>query len=203
MAVTLTYTYWCHHIYHLYHLSDSIFLLISAKKSATSIWWISPEKQFTFSRSFQRFIILQLWENVMIVDLNLDDFNVAEKSLKFFCKNYSFRSLIKPPTFNKNQNNPTSIDLIFANESRNFHSARGIRNRAVQFLSKGLDCYGKRFQTYQKRSLILCHMKFLWMKVIRKTRYTNKWSFPLRIFLVTVTKSAVSCGFGHIYWRNL
>ena len=30
----------------------------------------------------------------------------------------------------------------------------------------------------------------------------KKWSFPLRISLVHVTKSAVSCGFGHIYWRN-
>ena len=29
-----------------------------------------------------------------------------------------------------------------------------------------------------------------------------KWSFPLRIFSVNVTKSAVSCEFGHIYWRN-
>ena len=31
---------------------------------------------------------------------------------------------------------------------------------------------------------------------------TKKWSFPLRISSVNVTKSAVSCGFGHIYWRN-
>ena len=30
----------------------------------------------------------------------------------------------------------------------------------------------------------------------------KKWSFPLRISLVNVTKSAVSGGFGHIYWRN-
>ena len=30
----------------------------------------------------------------------------------------------------------------------------------------------------------------------------KKWSFPLRIFLVNVTKSAVNCKFGHIYWRN-
>ena len=28
------------------------------------------------------------------------------------------------------------------------------------------------------------------------------WSFPLRISSVNVTKSAFSCGFGHIYWRN-
>ena len=30
----------------------------------------------------------------------------------------------------------------------------------------------------------------------------KKWSFPLRISLVNVTKSGVSCGFGHSYWRN-
>ena len=30
----------------------------------------------------------------------------------------------------------------------------------------------------------------------------KKWSFPFRISSVNVTKSAVSCGFGHIYWRN-
>ena len=30
----------------------------------------------------------------------------------------------------------------------------------------------------------------------------KKWSFPLRISSVNVTKSAVSCEFGHIYWRN-
>ena len=30
----------------------------------------------------------------------------------------------------------------------------------------------------------------------------KKWSFPLRISTVNVTKSEVSCGFGHLYWRN-
>ena len=30
----------------------------------------------------------------------------------------------------------------------------------------------------------------------------KKWSFPLRTSLVNVTKFAVSCGFGHIYWIN-
>ena len=30
----------------------------------------------------------------------------------------------------------------------------------------------------------------------------KKRSFPLRISWVNVTKSAVPCGFGHIYWRN-
>ena len=30
----------------------------------------------------------------------------------------------------------------------------------------------------------------------------KKWSFPCRISSVNVTKSAVFCGFGHIYWRK-
>ena len=30
----------------------------------------------------------------------------------------------------------------------------------------------------------------------------KKWSFPLRISSVNVTKSAVSCEFGHIYWGS-
>ena len=30
----------------------------------------------------------------------------------------------------------------------------------------------------------------------------KKWSFPLRIFSLNVTKFALSCGFDHIYWRN-
>ena len=32
---------------------------------------------------------------------------------------------------------------------------------------------------------------------------TKKWSFPLRISTLSVTKSAVYCGFGYIYWRIL
>ena len=30
----------------------------------------------------------------------------------------------------------------------------------------------------------------------------KKWSFPLRISFVNVTKFAWNCGFGHIYWTN-
>ena len=30
----------------------------------------------------------------------------------------------------------------------------------------------------------------------------KKWSFPLRISSVDVTKSARNCRFGRIYWRN-
>ena len=31
----------------------------------------------------------------------------------------------------------------------------------------------------------------------------KKWSFPLRVSSVNVTKSAVSCEFGHVYWKIL
>ena len=31
----------------------------------------------------------------------------------------------------------------------------------------------------------------------------KKWSFPLRISSINVTKYAGNCWFGHIYWRNL
>ena len=30
----------------------------------------------------------------------------------------------------------------------------------------------------------------------------KKWSFPLRISSVNVTKSLISSGFGHIYWKK-
>ena len=40
------------------------------------------------------------------------------------------------------------------------------------------------------------------MKILGMTLHKT-WSFPLRISSVNLTKSAVSCGFAHIYWRNL
>ena len=43
----------------------------------------------------------------------------------------------------------------------------------------------------------------LFLTFFSKTTLDKKWGFPLRISSVDVTKSAVSCGFGHIYWKNL
>ena len=47
-------------------------------------------------------------------------------------------------------------------------------------------------------------MKYFWKENLAHTLLTlhKKWSFPLRISSVHVTKSAVSCGFGHIYWKS-
>ena len=43
--------------------------------------------------------------------------------------------------------------------------------------------------------------KFLSIDFNKQTLH-KKWSFPLRISSVNVIKSAVSWGFGHIYWIN-
>ena len=59
---------------------------------------------------------------------------------------------------------------------------------------------------YQKEFLLgLLSGGKLWEGVViilRPITAKRKWSFPLRISWVNVIKSAVSCRFGHIYWRN-
>ena len=44
------------------------------------------------------------------------------------------------------------------------------------------------------------NMRKTWVKTFLSL--LKKWSFPLKISPVNVTRSAISCGFGHIYWRN-
>ena len=61
----------------------------------------------------------------------------------------------------------------------------------IPFLTYGMKC-------------ILSYMVFSTRSEI-STKFQSlhkKWSFPLRNSSVNVTKSAVSRGFGHIYWRN-
>ena len=50
-----------------------------------------------------------------------------------------------------------------------------------------------------------CKTVFKVMIALGIVRYIlrKKWSFSLKISSVNVTKPAVSCGFGQIYWRNL
>ena len=59
----------------------------------------------------------------------------------------------------------------------------------------------------------LSHKKILisWRKIVfyklgfqsALSTLHKKWSFPIKISSVNVTKSARNCGFSHIYWRNL
>ena len=49
--------------------------------------------------------------------------------------------------------------------------------------------------------------RWLWVRFLLQSlkfpmSLHKKWSFPSRISLINVTKSAVFCGFSHIYWRN-
>ena len=45
-------------------------------------------------------------------------------------------------------------------------------------------------------------LKVQWGKQLINSVLHKKWSFPLRNSSVNVTKSTVSFGFGHSYWRN-
>ena len=41
-----------------------------------------------------------------------------------------------------------------------------------------------------------------WAPEVSLRTLDKKWGFPLRVSLLYVTKPEVSCGFGHIYWKN-
>ena len=63
-------------------------------------------------------------------DLNLE---IKEASMKPFCENYNLKSLIKQPTFYKNPNKPTYIDLILTNVPRISESTCVIATRLSDF----------------------------------------------------------------------
>ena len=46
------------------------------------------------------------------------------------------------------------------------------------------------------------HARCLWESWLHGCSTAQKWSFPLKISSVNVTKPAGNCVFGHIYWRN-
>ena len=45
-------------------------------------------------------------------------------------------------------------------------------------------------------------MRAIQTKAKSNTVTTQEWGFSVKFFSVNVAKSTVSCGFGHIYWRN-
>ena len=66
----------------------------------------------------------------------------------------------------------------------------------------------KRLEIYSKLTKTCSHLFLLFQlltfsrEMFFSLRYTKKWIFPLRFSSVHVTKSTVSSGFGHIYWRS-
>ena len=103
--------------------------------------------------------------------------------------------------FNINVNNPTllakSTALLFLNIGiwKNIFLLWLVTWKTIHFLIILLTRY---FWIYIKRNMpfVLCIFS-PYSQSLHK-----KWSFPLKISSVNVTKSAVSWGFGHIYWRN-
>ena len=65
----------------------------------------------------------------------LGDFNatIKETSVKDFCDFYNLRSLINVPTYFKNYNNPTCIDLILTNRARSFQNSCTIETGLSDF----------------------------------------------------------------------
>ena len=103
--------------------------------------------------------------------------------------------------FNINVKNPTllakSTALLFLNIGiwKNIFLFWLVTWKTIHFLIILLTRY---FWIYIKRNIpfVLCIFS-PYSQSLHK-----KWSFPLKISSANVTKSAVSWGFGHIYWRN-
>ena len=85
--------------------------------------------------------------------------------------------------------NLEKIFITFPNQEELYCLTVGLHFTIILFLLKAKI---KNFRNLHKLNFAL----------IASKHCTNKWSFPLRISSVNVTKFAVSCGFGHIYWRN-
>ena len=73
-------------------------------------------------------------------------------------------------------------------------------------LPKNVDCF-PHYLFIAKLILIITHLNWK-MNIFNiasngpKLALHKKWCFTLAISSVNVTKSAVPCGFGHMYWRN-
>lgn len=65
----------------------------------------------------------------------MGDFNVelSNSSVNSFCGSYSLKSLIKKPTYFKNPDNPTCIDLILINRQKSFQNCTIIETGLCDF----------------------------------------------------------------------
>ena len=91
------------------------------------------------------------------------------------------------------------------------YSGRLLNNLSKVFCAMFLDstiakslCLSRTKTTYFATHGIAPQSQHLLLEQLRKLRiFEENWGkFPLRISSLNVTKFAVSCGFGHIYWKN-
>ena len=66
----------------------------------------------------------------MIGDLNI---SIEYNNIRHFCESYNLKSLIKVPTYYKNPENPSCIDLILTNKPRNFQNSCVIETSLSDF----------------------------------------------------------------------
>ena len=109
----------------------------------------------------------------------------------------------------------TSIEKLKILKLSAYHSiSKGTINNFLESCTEHV-CFqkyltGKKLQfllkTINRRSFQFSNLKFFIVHVKTEQNFQKllhkKWSFTLRISSVNMTKSTVSCGFGHIYWRN-
>ena len=91
--------------------------------------------------------------------------------------------------------------FTFMKKKTNIRCANFQQNR---FKTENITVNFKYYYEHQRTWYILIMSMQIYLLVdCEKLHGTKKWSFPLRISSVNLTKSAFSCGFSHIYWRNL
>ena len=89
--------------------------------------------------------------------LTLGDFNVAiddEPHTKCFCETYNLTNLIKQPTYYKNPDNPTRVDLIVTKVPHTFQSTCVILTGLSDFLLMTLTIMRKTFKKQRPRIII-------------------------------------------------
>ena len=101
-----------------------------------------------------------------------------------------------------------SISIIFIwvlaeNSGNLFYTILG-SNKEFLIISEGSKkSIGKKVQYINKHNTsIRKYIKNILVESEQQLSLHKKWSFPLRIPSVNVTKSSDSCGSGHIYLRN-
>ena len=124
-----------------------------------------------------------------------------------------FKGFIKYEFFQNNSIFEFSLELlsifiifiwVLAENSGNlFYTILG-SNKEFLIISEGSKkSIGKKVQYINKRNTsIRKYIKNILVESEQQLSLHKKWSFPLRIPSVNVTKSSDSCGSGHIYLRN-
>ena len=82
--------------------------------------------------------------------------NTSELNMKKFCDSYRFKSLIKVPTFFKNPENPSCIDLILTNNTLSFQNS-GVIETGLSDFHKMIVTVMK--TTYQKLDPKITHYR--------------------------------------------